>query len=336
MFKDSFKYYKSRNPKPSFEEVLDFTNSSSWTNKVNYYLFISTLLLTRIITILQVKSVSINSDNFTKTFDLIDPSAWEAFEILDRPGFIYIKNPFTSIGQRYWIRQAIEEYTKKPNKLNIDIHSLVPLEQNWWDYAKQDKSVLKKLRWSTLGYHHNWDTKIYSDQAKDTFPDNLSRLCNTFAQALGYDFKAEAAIVNFYHLDSTLAGHTDHSEEYLDAPLFSFSFGNSAVFLLGGLTIDEKPTAVVIHSGDVVIMSKESRLSYHAVPRIVKTEKQMWNDFNCESDVPLDSELSMYTSQSNFNEFQDYLEGLRINLNVRQVLPHGQLNLIGTVPNKDI
>lgn len=210
------------------------------------------------------------------------------------------------------------------------------MEQNWWDYAKQDKSVLKKLRWSTLGYHHNWDTKIYSDQAKDTFPDNLSRLCNTFAQALGYDFKAEAAIVNFYHLDSTLAGHTDHSEEYLDAPLFSFSFGNSAVFLLGGLTIDEKPTAVVIHSGDVVIMSKESRLSYHAVPRIVKTEKQMWNDFNCESDVPLDSELRMYTSQSNFNEFQDYLEGLRINLNVRQVLPHGQLNLIGTVPNKDI
>ena len=34
-------------------------------------------------------------------------------------------------------------------------------------------------------------------------------------------FSAEAAIVNYYHLDSTLSGHTDHSERDLSHPLLS-------------------------------------------------------------------------------------------------------------------
>ena len=34
-------------------------------------------------------------------------------------------------------------------------------------------------------------------------------------------FTAEAGIVNYYHLDSTLSGHTDHSERDLSLPLLS-------------------------------------------------------------------------------------------------------------------
>lgn len=34
-------------------------------------------------------------------------------------------------------------------------------------------------------------------------------------------FVPEAAIVNYYHLDSTLSGHTDHSEKDLSIPLLS-------------------------------------------------------------------------------------------------------------------
>lgn len=58
---------------------------------------------------------------------------------------------------------------------------------------------------------------------RSAFPHDLSLLCNYFAEVLGFkDFKAEAAIVNYYHMDSTLSGHTDHSEHNLEAPLFSF------------------------------------------------------------------------------------------------------------------
>ena len=45
---------------------------------------------------------------------------------------------------------------------------------------------------------------------------------------MGYtNFKAEAAIVNYYHMGSTLSAHTDHSEVNLEAPLYSFRFVNN-------------------------------------------------------------------------------------------------------------
>lgn len=67
--------------------------------------------------------------------------------------------------------------------------------------------------------------QVYSDENRTPFPDDLSELTDVVAQYLGYtDFKAEAAIVNYYHMDSTLSAHTDHSEVNLEAPLFSFRY----------------------------------------------------------------------------------------------------------------
>lgn len=67
--------------------------------------------------------------------------------------------------------------------------------------------------------------QIYSESSKDVFPADLTELCQYVASAIGFkDFNAEAAIVNFYHMDSTLSGHTDHSEDNLEAPLFSFRY----------------------------------------------------------------------------------------------------------------
>ena len=41
------------------------------------------------------------------------------------------------------------------------------------------------------------------------------------AECFFFSFEPEAAIVNYYHLDSTLSGHTDHSEKDLSVPLLS-------------------------------------------------------------------------------------------------------------------
>ncbi len=59
---------------------------------------------------------------------------------------------------------------------------------------------------------------------KDPFPEELAVLARYIGQIVGChnNFSAEAAIINFYHFDSTLSGHTDHSEVDLSAPLFSF------------------------------------------------------------------------------------------------------------------
>ena len=84
------------------------------------------------------------------------------------------------------------------------------------------KKLRNGLRWTTLGYHHDWNSKIYSEDKKNDFPNDLEAMIASIASVLGFeDFKSEAAIVNFYPLASTLAAHTDHSEVDLISPLFS-------------------------------------------------------------------------------------------------------------------
>lgn len=84
----------------------------------------------------------------------------------------------------------------------------------------------------------------------------------------------------------------------------SYSFGQSAIFLLGGKTKQVRPKAMFLHSGDIIIMSNESRLDYHGVPRIVDTLSEPWRD---------------QTLPEDFGSFNEYLKRSRININVRQV-----------------
>lgn len=58
--------------------------------------------------------------------------------------------------------RSLSNYTCKPNKTNLDIFNYLTQNENWWDVCQlnNDLELLKKLRWVTLGYHHNWDTKV--------------------------------------------------------------------------------------------------------------------------------------------------------------------------------
>jgi hypothetical protein len=58
-------------------------------------------------------------------------------------------------------------------------------------------------------------------------------------------------------------GHVDDAEEALECPIVSFSLGQSAVFLMGGPTKDEQPTAILLRSGDAVVMSGGARMCFH-------------------------------------------------------------------------
>lgn len=82
-----------------------------------------------------------------------------------------------------------------------------------------------------------------------------------------------------------------------------YSFGLSAIFLIGGHSLDDKPTAILLRSGDTVIMSKESRLCYHGVPKILLPENSQ--------NINYDNEWE--------DDFKNYMQVTRININVRQV-----------------
>ena len=170
-------------------------------------------------------------------------------------------------------------------------------------------SLTSKLRWVTLGYHYNWTDRVYDDNDKNEFPPDLAKLASKYAErnflifhhlfiVVGYsNFKSEAAIVNFYNLDSNLCAHLDNVEKTMEMPIVSVSFGCSAVFLIGGTTKEKPPTAILVRSGDIVIMAGNSRLCYHGVPRILPNKSLNWKDDNVKK----------------------FLSHERININIRQV-----------------
>jgi alkylated DNA repair protein alkB family protein 1 len=124
-----------------------------------------------------------------------------------------------------------------------------------------------------------------------------------------------------------------------EAPIVSISLGLSAIFLyglalplsapyahhhyidacawrdrgrLGGRTREEKPRAMLLRSGDVVVMGGASRLLYHGVPRILP--------------ATLPPELAHHRlagTEPHLAHVVDYLSKRRININARQVLPTG-------------
>ncbi|XP_031638219.1 nucleic acid dioxygenase ALKBH1 [Contarinia nasturtii] len=349
MFKDTFKYYKSKCPPPTYEKVIDFDTIDK--NAVIVH---------------SPKKVK-NSEKY-RIRGLLPSDKWQIYELKNRPGLIFIRNPFTVRGQRYWIARCLQDYPQAPHVVNLNAKYFSKnIIDDWWHALQEtndekEKCRLKNgMRWTTLGYHHDWDTKVYAEEKRHKFPDDLAKLNAYFAEVLGLgDYSAEAAIVNFYPLGTTLAGHTDHSEKNLAAPLFSISFGQTAIFMLGGKTKEEEASAMFLKSGDIVCMSKESRLCYHAVPRIVKTNIDWVNAPLNEIDTTKYSEnedseeehknhkKQRLTSPSDNNEyndsfrdslwneiqdskqwkpFADYIIDCRINVNVRQVLEHGEQSL---------
>lgn len=148
---------------------------------------------------------------------------------------------------------------------------------------------------------------------------DLGELAIKFAFATGQkSYVPQAAIVNYYHHDSTLCGHQDDAEFTFEHPIVSVSIGNTAVFLIGGTSRDEEPVAMYLRSGDVVVMGGSCRLSYHGkvslwsdtegVPRIIRgTVPSQLLPENIE-DIKL-------------KPLAEYLKNSRLNINVRQVEP---------------
>ena len=136
-----------------------------------------------------------------------------------------------------------------------------------------------------------------------------------------------------------------------------YSFNQSAVFLIGGQTKDIMPKAIFIRSGDIVVMSEQSRLAYHGVPKILPPSNYGTPIPNCLSEAELvqriqqiytiepfcSMEAQKFTEnnqpkniksvfdfrdilkfdyhrlQANWRYFEQYLASTRININIRQV-----------------
>ena len=123
-----------------------------------------------------------------------------------------------------------------PNATNLD-----PSQLPVWPPG--DGRLIQKLRWVTLGHQYQWSTRVYQRGAD--LPALCKELASRASEAAGVPMTPDAAIVNFYHgcrPSDRLGGHVDEE----DGPLVSFSLGLPAVFLLGGASRTETPTALIL------------------------------------------------------------------------------------------
>jgi len=78
------------------------------------------------------------------------------------------------------------------------------------------------------------------------------------------------------------------------------------------------PTAVLLEPGDLVIMSKESRLAFHSVPRIL-TEKEFPEVCQVYDITDLERKVEDNSEVHEYKQICELLSLARININIRQV-----------------
>lgn len=83
--------------------------------------------------------------------------------------------------------------------------------------------------------------------------------------------------------------------------MISVSLGQDAIYLTGGTSLEDPVDALLLQSGDVLIMHGEQRLVYHAVPRILVTRKFVDNKKTIDPNV------------------LNYVNRSRVNITLRQV-----------------
>lgn len=212
------------------------------------------------------------------------------------------------------------EFTEPPHVTNMG----QPLTDLWRNACKANPkdpakvAPFSKLSWAASGFQYEWTERKYFRHRFSPVPSVLAQLATRAASACELTIEAEAVIVNFYKKNSTMGGHQDDVEYTMDHPVVSLSLGSRSVFLKGGLTKDVAPLQVLLRSGDLAILSDNSRLSYHGVARVLPTPLPL----ETEDDwLELCAGLSQQTPEQDWDAVRRYLETHRININVRQVYP---------------
>jgi DNA alkylation damage repair protein AlkB len=140
----------------------------------------------------------------------------------------------------------------------------------------------KKMRVGMLCLGRHWNAMTYRYEKTRTdfdglevppVPAALEAIARSAAATAGFTMQPDLCIMNFYDQESRMGVHQDKDEsrESLEAgvPIVSVSIGDTARFVVGGLSRKESMRPLMLHSGDVIVMGGPSRLRFHGVTRIL-------------------------------------------------------------------
>lgn len=96
-------------------------------------------------------------------------------------------------------------------------------------------------------------------------PDQLLQI---WQELSGAPYSPEACLINFYDTSARMGLHQDSDEDNLQAPVLSISLGDTCQFRIGQTTRGGQTKSFKLNSGDIVVLSGDSRLCYHGVDKI--------------------------------------------------------------------
>lgn len=230
------------------------------------------------------------------------------------PGLRILPGYLSSYSQTQLTRESLSDFLRSPENLtNLDAHYDLDRPLNLFRSTSSSESscenersaflVRDKLRWVTLGGQYNWTTKRYpsfkiGSPGCPAFPDSLTKtICSEFG------IEAQAAIVNYYKEGDILSPHQDVAE-LCQQDLLSISLGCDCIFYICRERYNSAPLAILLRSGDVIVMGGESRTAFHGVGRIFSASSPK---YLCDVKEFRDS------------EFHNWMLDHRININVRQM-----------------
>lgn len=261
-----------------------------------------------------------------KVESLESQDSLSAYQLTDKnlEGFYILPNFLSKKEQKLLVKHSLHNWCRKPAATNV--RRLIELGHQDFVSTPDSETVLseggERVRWANLGYKYDWTHRKYFEQEPEiSLPEilvNLSKKALKTANLTKYlenSYQPDSCLVNYYNVDTQFCGHIDDAElNAREFPIVSISIGLSAIFLHGkGENCQDrkiKPEAIVINSGDVIIMSDTSRLCLHGVPRICEdslVEKDLEHLFDVDED-----------EDPEFTEVErDYIMKHRLNINVR-------------------
>jgi DNA alkylation damage repair protein AlkB len=127
--------------------------------------------------------------------------------------------------------------------------------------------------WNAMTYSYESNRSDFDQLPAPAIPPEMVTLASEAAARTGFVMTPDLCIMNFYDLDSRMGVHQDkdEGEDAIKAgvPIVSVSLGDTARFVVGGLTRKEPTAAIMLRSGDVIVMGGASRLRFHGVTRIL-------------------------------------------------------------------
>ncbi len=111
------------------------------------------------------------------------------------------------------------------------------------------------------------------------WPPLFPELISAWQDLTGRSDQPECCLINYYDQSTSKMGlHQDRDEDELEAPIVSFSLGDSAVFRMGGLTRQAPTRSIRLHSGDALVFGGPARLAFHGIDRVLAGSSQILSD----------------------------------------------------------